>query len=65
KRNNAQIALEVARQARDLLGANGIVDEYPIMRHLANLETVNTYEGTHNVHTLLLGQQITGLSAFG
>jgi glutaryl-CoA dehydrogenase len=64
KRNNAQIALDVARQARDLLGANGIVDEYPIMRHMMNLETVNTYEGTHNVHTLILGQGITGIAAY-
>ena len=64
KRNNAQIALNVARQARDLLGANGICDEYPIMRHLMNLETVNTYEGTHNVHTLILGQCITGIAAY-
>jgi glutaryl-CoA dehydrogenase len=64
KRNNTQIALDVARQARDLLGANGIVDEYPIMRHLMNLETVNTYEGTQNVHTLILGQQITGIAAY-
>jgi glutaryl-CoA dehydrogenase len=64
KRNNAQVALDVARQARDLLGANGIVDEYPIMRHLMNLETVNTYEGTHNVHTLILGQGISGIAAY-
>jgi glutaryl-CoA dehydrogenase len=64
KRNNSQIALDVARQARDLLGGNGIVDEYPIMRHLMNLETVNTYEGTHNVHTLILGQCITGIPAY-
>ena len=64
KRNNSQIALDVARQARDLLGANGIVDEYPIMRHMMNLETVNTYEGTHNVHTLILGQHITGIAAY-
>jgi len=64
KRNNAQIALNVARQARDLLGGNGIVDEYPIMRHLMNLETVNTYEGTHNIHTLILGQHLTGIAAF-
>ena len=64
KRNNAQVALDVARQARDLLGANGIVDEYPIMRHLMNLETVNTYEGTHNVHTLILGQSISGIAAY-
>jgi glutaryl-CoA dehydrogenase len=65
KRNNTQIALNIAREARDLLGANGICDEYPIMRHLMNLETVNTYEGTQNVHTLILGQCITGLPAYG
>jgi glutaryl-CoA dehydrogenase len=64
KRNNTQLALDVARQARDLLGANGICDEYPIMRHMMNLETVNTYEGTQNVHTLILGQRITGIPAY-
>jgi glutaryl-CoA dehydrogenase len=64
KRNNTQIALNIAREARDLLGANGICDEYPIMRHLMNLETVNTYEGTQNVHTLILGQCITGIPAY-
>jgi glutaryl-CoA dehydrogenase len=60
KRNNVDIALGVARVARDLLGANGIVDEYHSMRHMVNLETVRTYEGTHDVHTLILGEQITG-----
>ncbi|MES2766871.1 MAG: acyl-CoA dehydrogenase family protein [Bacteroidota bacterium] len=64
KRNNVQIALEAARMARDLHGANGILDEYPIMRHAANLESVKTYEGTHDIHTLILGQDITGISAF-
>ncbi len=64
KRNNAQMALEVARRARDLLGANGIIDEYPIFRHMCNLETVKTYEGTHNIHTLILGSHVTGISAF-
>lgn len=64
KRNNAWMALEVARRARDLLGANGITDEYPVFRHMANLETVKTYEGTHNIHTLVMGQQVTGLPAF-
>ena len=64
KRNNAWIALEIARRSRDLLGANGIVDEYPIFRHMCNLETVKTYEGTHNIHTLAIGQQVTGISAF-
>ncbi len=64
KRNNAEIALEVARRARDLLGANGITDEYPVFRHMCNLETVKTYEGTHNIHTLILGMHITGTPAF-
>jgi glutaryl-CoA dehydrogenase len=64
KRNNAWMALEVARRARDLLGANGITDEYPVFRHMANLETVVTYEGTHNIHTLVLGQRISGVPAF-
>ncbi|HEX4573626.1 MAG TPA: acyl-CoA dehydrogenase family protein [Gemmatimonadales bacterium] len=64
KRNNVNIATEVAREARRLLGANGILAEYQAMRHLANLESVYTYEGTHDVHTLILGQEITGLNAF-
>jgi glutaryl-CoA dehydrogenase len=64
KRNNVHIALEAARMARDLHGANGILDEYPIMRHAANLESVKTYEGTHDIHTLILGQDITGIAAF-
>jgi glutaryl-CoA dehydrogenase len=64
KRNNAAMALEVARRARDLLGANGITDEYPVFRHMANLETVNTYEGTYNIHTLVLGERLTGVAAF-
>ena len=64
KRNNVSIATEVAREARRLLGANGILAEYQAMRHLANLESVYTYEGTHDVHSLILGQEITGLSAF-
>ena len=63
KRNNVDIALQIARQARDLLGANGIVDDYQTMRHMMNLETVRTYEGTHDVHMLILGKEITGLSA--
>jgi glutaryl-CoA dehydrogenase len=63
KRNNVDVALEVARQARDLLGANGIVDDYQSMRHMVNLETVRTYEGTHDVHTLILGEHITGMRA--
>ncbi len=64
KRHNVAHALSTARAARDILGANGIVDEYPVFRHLANLETVYTYEGTHDIHTLILGQDITGLNAF-
>jgi glutaryl-CoA dehydrogenase len=63
KRNNVDIALNIAREARDLLGANGIVDDYQSMRHAANLESVRTYEGTHDVHTLILGEHITGLRA--
>jgi glutaryl-CoA dehydrogenase len=64
KRNNVNMACECAREARRLLGANGILVEYSAMRHLANLESVYTYEGTHDVHTLILGQEATGLSAF-
>jgi len=64
KRNNCGKALQIAREARDMLGGNGIVDEYHIIRHLCNLETVNTYEGTHDIHALILGRAITGLQAF-
>jgi glutaryl-CoA dehydrogenase len=64
KRNNVWMALECARMARDILGANGIADEYPVFRHMANLESVKTYEGTHDVHTLILGAAITGIDAF-
>ncbi|HET7790771.1 MAG TPA: acyl-CoA dehydrogenase family protein [Gemmatimonadales bacterium] len=64
KRNNVSIATDVARETRRLLGANGILAEYPAMRHLANLESVYTYEGTHDIHTLVLGQEITGINAF-
>jgi glutaryl-CoA dehydrogenase len=64
KRNNVWMALECARLARDILGANGIADEYPVFRHLANLEAVKTYEGTHDIHTLILGAAITGIDAF-
>ncbi|MFN8588827.1 MAG: acyl-CoA dehydrogenase family protein [Candidatus Eisenbacteria bacterium] len=64
KRNNCEIALEVARRARDIHGANGITSEYPIMRHMNNLESVKTYEGTHNIHTLVLGENITGIAAY-
>ena len=64
KRNNVAMARDIARSAREILGANGITDDYPVMRHMANLETVYTYEGTHEMHTLILGENITGLSAF-
>jgi glutaryl-CoA dehydrogenase len=64
KRNNVDMATDVARETRRLLGANGILAEYQAMRHLANLESVYTYEGTHDIHTLVLGQEITGLNAF-
>ncbi|MBL1213654.1 MAG: acyl-CoA dehydrogenase [Ignavibacteriae bacterium] len=64
KRNNCEIALDIARVAREILGANGILSEYPIMRHSANLESVKTYEGTHEMHTLILGADITGFEAF-
>ena len=64
KRHNVRVALEAARTCRDILGGNGITLEYPVMRHLCNLETVSTYEGTHDIHTLILGQDITGIAAF-
>ena len=64
KRNNCEKALEAARISREILGANGILDEYPIMRHSANLESVKTYEGTHEMHTLIIGEDITGFNAF-
>ncbi len=64
KRNNCEIALDIARQSRQILGANGILDEYPVMRHAANLESVITYEGTHEMHTLISGEDITGIPAF-
>jgi glutaryl-CoA dehydrogenase len=64
KRNNCEKALEIARIAREIHGANGILDEYPVMRHAANLESVKTYEGTHEMHTLILGEDITGIGAF-
>jgi glutaryl-CoA dehydrogenase len=64
KKNNVWMALECARMARDILGANGITDDYPIMRHMMNLESVKTYEGTDDIHTLIIGQSITGISAF-
>jgi glutaryl-CoA dehydrogenase len=65
KRNNVWMALECARKARDLLGAVGITDRYSVIRHLMNLESVSTYEGTHDIHTLAIGRDITGISAFG
>ena len=64
KRNNCEIALDIARRARDILGANGITAEYPVMRHMCNLESVKTYEGTHNIHTLVLGEAVTGIAAY-
>jgi glutaryl-CoA dehydrogenase len=64
KRNNAAIALDCARVSRDLLGANGIMDEYPIMRHMCNLETVKTYEGTDHIHALVIGERVTGIAAY-
>ncbi|MBA3813480.1 MAG: acyl-CoA dehydrogenase [Alphaproteobacteria bacterium] len=64
KRNNTGKALEISRMARDMLGANGIVDEYHIIRHMMNLESVNTYEGTYDIHTLILGRAQTGIGAF-
>ena len=64
KRNNCEKALDIARVAREILGANGILDEYPIMRHANNLESVKTYEGTHEMHTLIIGEDITGFAAF-
>ena len=65
KRNNVWVALRCARKARDILGAAGITDRYSVIRHLMNLETVSTYEGTHDIHTLIVGRDITGISAFG
>src|SRR5262249_2525336 len=64
KRNNIDMAINVARASRTILGANGISGDYPIMRHMNNLESVYTYEGTHDIHTLILGAEITGIQAF-
>lgn len=64
KQNNVSMALEVARLARDLMGANGIIDDYPVMRHMCNLETVKTYEGTDHIHTLVIGERVTGIPAY-
>ena len=64
KRNNCGKSLDIARVARDMLGGNGISDEYHVVRHSMNLEAVNTYEGTHDVHALILGRAITGINSF-
>jgi glutaryl-CoA dehydrogenase len=64
KRNNVSWARDIARDARDILGANGVTDEYQCGRHMLNLESVYTYEGTHDIHTLVVGQDVTGLAAF-
>ncbi len=64
KRNNVNVALEIAREARQIHGGMGITGEYPIMRHMMNLESVLTYEGTHDIHLLILGNHITGIPAF-
>jgi glutaryl-CoA dehydrogenase len=64
KMNNVGMALETARKSRDILGANGIVDDYCIMRHMNNLESVYTYEGTNDIHKLIIGEKITGIAAF-
>src|SRR5271163_3017663 len=64
KRNNVWMALECARLARDILGGNGITDDYPVMRHMMNLESVKTYEGTHDIHALIIGQSVTGIPAY-
>jgi glutaryl-CoA dehydrogenase len=64
KRNNVGCALDIARDSRDMHGGNGISEEYQVIRHMINLETVNTYEGTHDIHALILGRAITGIGAF-
>ena len=64
KRNNVKIALDIARSARDLHGANGVTHEYPVGRHMLNLESVITYEGTHDIHTLIIGHAVTGIAAY-
>ncbi|HEU4951928.1 MAG TPA: acyl-CoA dehydrogenase family protein, partial [Holophagaceae bacterium] len=64
KRNNVSMATDIAREARRLLGANGILAEYAAMRHMANLESVYTYEGTHDMHNLVIGQEVTGIPAY-
>ena len=65
KRNNVRVALEGARLAREMHGGNGITTEYPVIRHMLNLETVDTYEGTHDIHTLIVGRDLTGENALG
>ncbi len=64
KMNNVSMARETARKAREILGANGVVDDYPVMRHMANLESVYTYEGTDDIHKLIIGERITGIPAY-
>src|SRR5258708_8751381 len=64
KRNNVTMALDCARLSRDLLGGNGIMDDYPLIRHLCNLETVQTYEGTDHIHALVIGERVTGVAAY-
>jgi glutaryl-CoA dehydrogenase len=64
KRNSCSKALNIARESRDILGGNGITEEYEIFRHMTNLETVNTYEGTYDIHSLIMGNYITGYKAF-
>ncbi|HEY6928211.1 MAG TPA: acyl-CoA dehydrogenase family protein, partial [Thermoanaerobaculia bacterium] len=64
KRNNCWVARECAKLARETLGANGVVNEYPVFRHLANIESVYTYEGTHDIHTLVIGEAVTGIAAY-
>ena len=64
KRNNVEMAIKIARKSRQILGGMGITSEYPIMRHMMNLESVITYEGTHDIHLLITGKDITGISAF-
>jgi glutaryl-CoA dehydrogenase len=64
KRNNVWVARECARLAREILGANGIVDDYPVIRHMLNIESVFTYEGTHDIHALIIGEAVTGIPAY-
>jgi glutaryl-CoA dehydrogenase len=64
KRNNVWVARECARMAREILGANGIVDDYPVIRHMLNIESVFTYEGTHDIHALIIGEAVTGIAAY-